>query len=246
MKILACAATLFAFSGASMAQQSFTKPLVVNIMNAESQAVGTATLSPAASGVKIVLDIKKLPPGEHSIHIHQMAKCDPPDFKSAGPHFNATGHMHDSAPAGDIPDFSLIVGKDGTAHVSTIAPNVTLATQVGRTFDLFNWAGVAPTGAFIVSSPYTWNLSQLYTTGEVTLNDGTRLNAKALKDLKDGEVVHVNLPGGGGYGEPWKRDVEKVRWDVVENYISVEEAEQQRQSLARQEGREGQGPRGEG
>ena len=130
MKILACAAALFALSGTAMAQQSpanaSAKPVVVNIMNAESQAVGTATLSPAASGVKIVLDIKKLPPGEHSIHIHQMAKCDPPDFKSAGPHFNATGHMHDSAPAGDIPDFSLIVGKDGTAHVSTVAPNVTL------------------------------------------------------------------------------------------------------------------------
>ena len=28
---------------------------------------------------------------------------------------------------------------------------------------------MAPTGAFAVSSPYTWNLSQLYTTGEVTL-----------------------------------------------------------------------------
>jgi N-methylhydantoinase B len=62
-------------------------------------------------------------------------------------------------------------------------------------------------------------------TGEVTLSDGTRLNAKALKDLKNGEVVHVNLPGGGGYGEPWKRNVEKVRWDVVENYISAAEAE---------------------
>ena len=64
-------------------------------------------------------------------------------------------------------------------------------------------------------------------TGEVTLDDGTRLNAKALKDLKDGEVVHVNLPGGGGYGDPLKRDVEKVRWDVIEGYITVEEAEQQ-------------------
>jgi Cu-Zn family superoxide dismutase len=130
MKILVCAAALFAVSGASMAQQSpsnaSAKLLVVNIMNAEGQAVGTATLSPAATGVKIVLDIKKLPPGDHSIHIHQMAKCDPPDFKSAGPHFSPAGHMHDSAPAGDIPDFSLIVGKDGTAHVSTVAPNVTL------------------------------------------------------------------------------------------------------------------------
>jgi N-methylhydantoinase B len=63
-------------------------------------------------------------------------------------------------------------------------------------------------------------------TGEVTLGDGTRLNAKALKDLKEGEIVHVNLPGGGGYGDPMKRDVEKVRWDVIENYISPEEAEQ--------------------
>jgi N-methylhydantoinase B len=61
-------------------------------------------------------------------------------------------------------------------------------------------------------------------TGEVTLSDGTRLNAKALKDLKPGEVVHVNLPGGGGYGDPMRRDIEKVRWDVIEGYITPEEA----------------------
>jgi superoxide dismutase, Cu-Zn family len=130
MKILVCAAALFSLSGAVMAQQSpanaSAKPLVVSIKNAEGQVVGTATLSPAASGVKIALDIKKLPPGEHSIHIHQVAKCDPPDFKTAGPHFSPAGHMHDSAPAGDIPDFSLIVGKDGTANVTTVAPNMTL------------------------------------------------------------------------------------------------------------------------
>ena len=61
-------------------------------------------------------------------------------------------------------------------------------------------------------------------TGEVTLEDGTRLNAKALKDLRAGEVVHINLPGGGGYGDPLKRDVERVLWDVIENYITPEEA----------------------
>ena len=102
MKILACAAALISLSGAAMAQQSPAKPLVVSIMNADGQAVGTATLSPAAPGVKIVLDIKKLPPGEHSIHIHQVAKCDPPDFKTAGPHFSPAGHMHDAAPAGQV------------------------------------------------------------------------------------------------------------------------------------------------
>jgi N-methylhydantoinase B len=63
--------------------------------------------------------------------------------------------------------------------------------------------------------------------GEVRLGDGTRLHAKALVDLRPGDVVHVNLPGGGGYGDPLKRDIEKVRWDVIEGYITVEEAERQ-------------------
>jgi uncharacterized protein YjbI with pentapeptide repeats len=51
----------------------------------------------------------------------------------------------------------------------TFAEDVNLASQIGRTFDLFDWMGVSPTGAFIVTSPYSWNLSNLYTTGEVTL-----------------------------------------------------------------------------
>jgi hypothetical protein len=51
----------------------------------------------------------------------------------------------------------------------TFAENVNLASQLGRTFDLFDWTGVTPTGAFSVSSPYVWNVSNLYTTGQVTL-----------------------------------------------------------------------------
>jgi N-methylhydantoinase B len=62
-------------------------------------------------------------------------------------------------------------------------------------------------------------------TGEVSLENGARLHAKALMDLKSGDVVHVNLPGGGGYGDPKKRDVEKVRWDVIDGYVTPEEAE---------------------
>jgi uncharacterized protein YjbI with pentapeptide repeats len=51
----------------------------------------------------------------------------------------------------------------------TFAADVNPASQVGRTFDLFDWTGVTPTGAFTVSSPYAWDLSNLYDTGEVTL-----------------------------------------------------------------------------
>jgi hypothetical protein len=60
------------------------------------------------------------------------------------------------------------VALGGTLELA-FAPGFDVATQSGRTIDLFDWTGVTPTGAFAVSSPYTWNLTNLYTTGEVTL-----------------------------------------------------------------------------
>ena len=61
--------------------------------------------------------------------------------------------------------------------------------------------------------------------GEVALGDGTRLHAKSLVDLGAGDTVHINLPGGGGYGDPLQRDAQRVLWDVIEGYITGEEAE---------------------
>ncbi|HWH77386.1 MAG TPA: hydantoinase B/oxoprolinase family protein, partial [Candidatus Binatus sp.] len=61
--------------------------------------------------------------------------------------------------------------------------------------------------------------------GEVSMDDGHKLHAKALKDLKESDVVHVNLPGGGGYGDPFARDPQRVLWDVIEGYVTAEVAE---------------------
>jgi Cu-Zn family superoxide dismutase len=137
MRSFVCAALFLSAAGLVLVQdsraQAAAKPVTVDIKNAQGQSVGTATLTPAAKGVKITLDIKNLPPGEHSLHIHQVAKCEPPDFKSAGPHFGG-GHAHEGMPAGDIPDFALIVAADGTAHASTIAPTVTLGTDANSVF----------------------------------------------------------------------------------------------------------------
>src|SRR5258705_7444785 len=103
-----------------------SKPVTVEIKDAQGQSVGSALLSEAPHGVKIKLDVKGLPAGEHSLHIHQNGKCEAPDFKSAGPHFNgASGHGdHSGMPAGVIPDFSLIVSADGTGHCTVGGPNV--------------------------------------------------------------------------------------------------------------------------
>jgi Cu-Zn family superoxide dismutase len=136
MKTIATALCFAALGGGVLAIQTArgnaaSKPVAVEIKNSQGQNVGTALLTEATHGVKIKLDVKGLPPGQHSLHIHQNAKCEPPDFASAGPHFNgAGGHSdHSGLPAGDIPDFSLIVGTDGTGHATVIAPNVTLGND---------------------------------------------------------------------------------------------------------------------
>ena len=136
MRAIHSAVLLASDAGAAFAQShSAVKPVTVDIKNVQGQSVGMATLSPAEKGVKITLDIKNLPPGEHSLHIHQFAKCEPPDFKSAGPHFSGGHAGHEGMlPAGDIPDFALIVGADGTAHASTVALNVTLGDDASSVF----------------------------------------------------------------------------------------------------------------
>jgi len=130
-----------ALATAAAAQESHShaasKPTTTEFKNADGQSVGTATLSDTGHGVKIKLDIKGLPAGDHSIHIHQAAKCEAPDFKSAGPHFSpasAAAHDHNMSPAGDIPDFMLIIAADGTAHVSVVAPNVTMGDEANSVF----------------------------------------------------------------------------------------------------------------
>jgi N-methylhydantoinase B len=59
----------------------------------------------------------------------------------------------------------------------------------------------------------------------MALGDGKRLHPKALVDLAAKDVVHLSLPGGGGYGDPFQRDAQRVLWDVIEGYVSPEKAE---------------------
>jgi len=142
MKATLCAAVLVlaaspALRGQEKSAHAVARPLVVEIKDASGQSVGKATLSPLPSGIKIALDIKGLPPGAHSLHIHQHPRCEPPDFKSAGPHFDVPGskeHNHHDLPAGDIPNFQLIVASDGTAHTTVVAPNLSLGTDERSVF----------------------------------------------------------------------------------------------------------------
>ncbi|MBR0553377.1 superoxide dismutase family protein [Stakelama marina] len=101
---------------------------VAHIYTADGADAGTATAtSLAGGGVRISIDAMNLPQGPHGAHIHSVGRCDPPDFSTAGGHWNPTNTHHgvnnpqEPKPhAGDMPN--LLIGTDGRGSLAVNLP----------------------------------------------------------------------------------------------------------------------------
>ena len=106
---------------------------VARLMDGKGRVIGNAVLSQEGGGVRILLDVTGLVPGDKAVHIHEVGRCDPPAFESAGAHFNPTKAEHGTSNprgphAGDLPD--VAVDAEGKGHLEVTAKRVTLDKKV--------------------------------------------------------------------------------------------------------------------
>jgi len=100
------------------------------LMDPDGKEVGKVTLTAVPTGVLLDADLTALPPGDHAFHIHEFGKCEAPDFKSAGGHFNPEedehGLMNTAGPhAGDMPN--IHVPENGKLHIEVLNQMVNLS-----------------------------------------------------------------------------------------------------------------------
>lgn len=87
--------------------------------------IGVATLTDTAGTLRLGISVAGLSPGPHGLHFHAQGTCTPPDFSSAGSHFNPSGRQHgrlnpEGPHLGDLPN--LVAGPDGSADTSFMVP----------------------------------------------------------------------------------------------------------------------------
>ncbi len=117
-----------------------TEPRAVAIVkDAAGRDVGEARFNQDQNGISVEVSATGLTPGLHGTHIHMVGKCEAPDFKSAGGHWNPTAHQHglenpQGAHKGDLPNMN--VGADGRGSLRFLIPGGVLQGADGALFDI--------------------------------------------------------------------------------------------------------------
>lgn len=142
MKLTALVATFILLLAIIGCNTTKPKTAKAELRNAQNEVVGSATFTEDSEGVMVHIEASKLPPGQHGIHIHSTGDCTPPDFKTAGGHFNPDNKKHGSKNPqgmheGDLEN--ITVAADGTVkadlhvHHGTLGDAATSLIRQGGT-----------------------------------------------------------------------------------------------------------------
>ena len=82
------------------------------LIGANVQTIGSVRAWQTSCGVTFRVYGTGLPHGVHGLHVHAVGRCDPPDFATAGPHWNPAARKHGlnnpAGPhAGDLPNVTV-------------------------------------------------------------------------------------------------------------------------------------------
>lgn len=101
------------------------------LVNTSGQSIGSVRAWQTAGGVTFRIDASGLPHGVHGVHVHAVGRCDPPEFTSAGSHWNPANRKHGAnnpagPHAGDMRNVE--VAANGTLGTTVVLPRASMAT----------------------------------------------------------------------------------------------------------------------
>ncbi|MEO6432533.1 MAG: superoxide dismutase family protein [Sphingomicrobium sp.] len=145
-KVTAIAAATAALVAASCAPIERAGGEPMPLLNSAGQQIGTVSAYQSAGGATLKIVASGLSHGIHGLHVHSVGRCDGPDFKSAGGHWNPANRKHgfnnSAGPhAGDMSNVS--VAANGVLEATLAIPNADISVATSMPGALIDMDGAA-------------------------------------------------------------------------------------------------------
>ena len=145
-------ATLTALMLIGCGSDSDGEEIAFAVNNAAGERIGTLELEQQADGgVEIEVELSGLTPGVHAMHFHEVGRCDAPDFKTAGGHYNpasvAHGQVEDGPHAGDMMNIELATDGTGDVEITNEKVNIRVGGALPALMDADGSALIIHAGA---------------------------------------------------------------------------------------------------
>ncbi len=109
--------------------------LTAEIINDKGKIIGKAEFFALPhGGVLMKINVENLKDGIRALHIHEKGECKPPDFMTAGEHYNPENKKHgffnpEGYHKGDLPNIQVIKGK---VSLDVLLPHYTIEELKGK------------------------------------------------------------------------------------------------------------------